>query len=302
MRGMFKIKTIAQGFVMGVAEIIPGVSGSTLALAMGIYDEFINLLYTISEFIKSLFKFIARKISFQELKTSFLNIHFTFGFFLILGMGLAIALLAGVLSGLLTTNRYEVYAFFFGLVLTSIYLPFREVGKYGLKEILVTLVTFVTFFALFSINSVHFETLPSPLYFLIGGILAISAMVLPGVSGSFIMVLLGIYDYILGFIKKLLNLSISGEEITSMGFFVFGVAFGFIFFVRLLKYTLKHYSSIVFSFLVGIMLASLRVLWPFESETSSPIALVILIAIGGSVTFLIMWISNQSNKDSIDKV
>jgi putative membrane protein len=299
---MFKLKTILQGFVMGVAEIIPGVSGSTLALAMGIYDEFINLLFSVSEFIKSLFKFITRKISFADLKQSFFNIQFVFGFYLVFGMAIAIALLAGVLSGLLVTNRYEVYAFFFGLVLTSIYLPYKEVGGFRLKEILVTVVTFVVFFVLFNISSVHFDTLPSPLYFLVGGMLAISAMVLPGVSGSFIMVLLGIYDFILGFIKKLLSLSITGEEFTSLVFFTFGVAFGFIFFVRLLKYTLKHYSSIVFSFLVGIMLASLKVLWPFETDTSSPLALVILIAIGGSVTFLIMWVSNQSNKDSIHKV
>src|SRR5690606_25844130 len=143
MRSMFKLKTILQGFVMGVAEIIPGVSGSTLALAMGIYDEFINLLFSVSEFIKSLFKFITRKISFADLKQSFFNIQFVFGFYLVFGMAIAIALLAGVLSGLLESNRYEVYAFFFGLVLTSIYLPYKEVGGFRLKEILVTVVTFV---------------------------------------------------------------------------------------------------------------------------------------------------------------
>lgn len=286
---------------MGVAEIIPGVSGSTLALAMGIYDEFINLLFSVSEFVKSFFKFLTRKLNFQDLKKSFFDIHLKFGLFLGIGMVTAIALLAGILSGLLETNRYEVYAFFFGLVLTSIYLPYKEIGGYRLREVIVTVVTFVVFFVVFNISSISFDTLPNPLYFLLAGMLAISAMVLPGVSGSFVMVLLGVYDFILSFIKKILNLSITGNELVALLFFTAGVALGFIFFVRLLKYTLKHYSSTVFAFLVGIMFASLKVLWPFDSNNSSALALALLIALGGSVTFLIMWVSNQSNKDSIHK-
>lgn len=286
---------------MGVAEIVPGVSGSTLALAMGIYDDFIGLLYSVAEFAKTLTRFVIRKTDLASLKKSFFDIKFEFGIPLVVGMGIAIALLAGVLSHLLETNKPEVYAFFFGLVLTSIYLPYKELTKFGFREFLIAAVTFGIFFILFSLNSVEFTELPSPIYFFGAGMLSISAMVLPGVSGSFIMVLLGVYDFVLGFIKKLLSFEISQSEFISFALFGFGILLGFIFFVRLLKYTLNNYSNVVFSFLIGIMIASLKVLWPFDAGSSAtPLALVLLVAIGGSVTFLVTWVSNQSNKDKLD--
>ncbi len=305
MARMKKLADLIRGFVMGVAEIVPGVSGSTLALAMGIYDDFIGLLYSVAEFAKTLVKFVIRKSSLQVLRKSFYDIKFAFGIPLVIGMGIAIALLAGLLSHLLETNKPEVYAFFFGDMIVFrmciyIYLPYKELTKFGFREFLIIVVTFTLSFIIFSLNSVAFTELPSPIYFLGAGMLAISAMVLPGVSGSFIMVLLGVYDFVLGFIRKVMTFEISQAELIALVFFTLGVVFGFLLFVRLLKYTLNHYSNIVFAFLVGIMIASLKVLWPFENTNSSPLALILLIAIGGSVTFLITWVSNQSNKDKLE--
>jgi putative membrane protein len=298
-----KLKTVIQGFIMGIGEIVPVAGASTLALVMGIYDEFVNLLYSISNFFKSLAKFIFLRIKFKDLKQSFKEIHFGFGLPLATGAILSVILLTRAMHSLLETNQTEVYAFVFGLVLASIYVPWKEIRKASLKEYSVILFTATIFFFFFGISNITFVESPSQLYFLFSGIVAVSAVVLPGISASFILVLLGMYNPILELVSKLLDFNITASELLSLGLFGFGAVLGFTILIRFLKYSLMTFSNIVFSILVGIMLASLRVLWPFDPNNGANyLPIFLLIAIGALVPFVITWVSNLSNRDSIKEI
>ena len=257
-----RIITVLQGMVMGIAEIIPGVSGSTLALVMGIYDNFIEFLSEISDFFKSCIKFISRKESFSEVKKDFLSIRWNFGIFLIVGMGVSIVLFSHIISGLIEEHPQYIFAFFFGLVIASITIPWNEMKIKGFREFATIAITFVIFFVVLGLKPAIVEN-PSPLFLFFAGAVAICAMVLPGISGSFVMLLLGVYDYVIGLIKDFTKLSIDLNKVVALLSVVAGIVLGFSVFVKFLKLGLKKYPSEIMAFLIGIMLASLRVLWPF---------------------------------------
>lgn len=251
---------------MGIAEVIPGVSGSTLALIMGIYDDFINFLHQISDLIKEVIRFIIRRSSLRDLKISFLNIDWKFGIFLLLGMAISLALFSHIISYLLETQTPYVYAFFFGLVIASIAIPFSAMKERSLFNFSIIFATFAIFFTILGMDPIDSPE-SNPIFLFIAGALAICAMVLPGVSGSFIFLLLGVYDYVIGLIKNLTKLTISTNELVNLFAVGLGIVFGFSLFVRLLKIGLQNRPSEIMAFLIGLMLASLRALWPFMNET-----------------------------------
>lgn len=253
-----------KGFLMGIAEIIPGVSGSTLALILGIYKSFINLLYQVSNVVKEFLSLLMFKSSFQKFWNVVKEIDFKFAILLFLGMVAAIATFSNIVSLLFEDYTEYVYGFFFGLILASITIPWNEIKEKTSREVMIVLITTIVFFFVLSLRPQVFSEVPSPIYFFFGGALGICAMVLPGVSGSFIFLLLGLYGFIVDFISKLTKLTISINEIYSLVALALGIFFGFTVFVRILKYGLKNHSSKIFAFLTGLMIASLRVLWPFE--------------------------------------
>lgn len=259
-----KIVTVLQGMVMGIAEIIPGVSGSTLALVMGIYDNFIEFLSEVSDFLKSIIKFVLRKEDFSTLKANFKKINLRFGIFLLVGMALSLALFSHVITVLLESYPQYVFSFFFGLVLASISIPWTEMKTKGAKQLVLLVVTFVIFFIILGLKPATVVN-PSPIFLFFAGAAAICAMVLPGISGSFIFLLLGVYDYIISLLRDFTKLSIDSTKLIALTAVALGIVVGFSVFVKFLKAGLKKYPSEIMAFLVGIMLASLRVLWPFMS-------------------------------------
>lgn len=294
----FLVTTI-QGMLMGVGEIVPVAGASTMALIMGIYDDFVNFLYSISTFVKTLLKFCVTRATFTEVKQSFKEIEFSFGVPLTLGALLAIILFTRAMNTLLENNSTEVYAVVFGLVLSSTWIPFREITRIGMREVLAFAITAISLFVFFGLNSFSTVDNASPIFFLFAGLLSISAIVLPGISVSFILILLGVYETLLGLVSKLLNFQINSAEILSLGMFIVGAVIGFVAFVRFLKYSLTHFTNIVFAILVGAMVASLRVLWPFgESNVPLP-ALALLVLIGICIPWVVKWISNKTNKDKL---
>ena len=260
---MTNLLTIFQGMIMGIAEVIPGVSGSTLALVMGIYYKFIDLLHQVSEFGKELLKLLLGKSSRVSLWKKFVLIDFKFGIQLVIGMAISVALFSHLISDLLDSSPQYVYAFFFGLIIASIPIPWNEMTRHTYREYLIVGVSFVSTFILLGLTPTETKEDPSLLLLLFGGIVGISGMVLPGVSGSFILLTLGLYDYIIGMIKDLTRLGISSQQLLHLATFGAGLVIGFIGFVRILKWALKNYPSELLAALIGLMLASLRVLWPF---------------------------------------
>lgn len=264
-----KIVTVLQGMVMGIAEIIPGVSGSTLALVMGIYDNFIEFLSEVSDFLKGIIKFILRKESFSNLKERFKKINLRFGIFLLLGMVISLALFSNIITVLLEEYPQYVFSFFFGLVIASISIPWSEMKTRSIKQLLIVAITFIVFFIILGLKPATVVD-PSPLFLFFAGAAAICAMVLPGVSGSFIFLLLGVYDYVISLLRDLTKLSIDSTKIIAITAVAFGIVVGFSIFVKFLKAGLKKYPSEIMAFLIGIMFASLRVLWPFMT-VSGPV-------------------------------
>ncbi len=274
---------------MGIAEVIPGVSGSTLALVMGIYSRFITLLYQVSNFLKEIVLFFLFKSSYKNLVKRFKEIDMVFGIFLYFGRFLALILLSNIMYFLLEERREYILAFFFGLVLCSIAVPWGEIKKKGVKEVSLVFISAVVFFFILALKPYEFADLPHPLYFFFGGAVAICAMILPGISGSLVFLMLGLYKFIVEHVSSLTRLNFEIIEILNLFLVSLGIIFGFSIFVRFLKKGLENHSSTIYAILTGIVIASLRVLWPYSEvvELSEILVLTFVSSIGFGIVFFL---------------
>ncbi len=257
------ITTLLQGMLMGVAEIIPGVSGSTLALIMGIYERFIDLLHNASQFLQTLVKFVARRSSLKDLKGKFLSIDWQFGTILVVGMLIAIAISSSIIEYAIVEVPHYLLAVFAGLIVASIAVPWRQIKNLNLNTFLLAIVSTIVVFVILGLRPVEAIESPTYLALFLGGIVGITGMVLPGVSGSFILLLLGLYEFITGSIKELTQLQFNMEKILGLMIFVLGLIFGFVSSVKLLKVLLERWRDELMAIITGLMVGSLRVLWPF---------------------------------------
>lgn len=235
-----------RGFLMGAADVIPGVSGGTMAFILGIYDELIDSIRAVLPFLKDLLRLNIRQ-AFDDLPWRFLLA-------LGLGIGAAILSLAGFLQWALGTYPTLVYAVFFGLIVASVFVVRNRVKAWTPLNLVIA--TLTAFGAYVLVGLTPTQT-PEDLWFIfLSGALAICAMILPGISGAFILVLLGKYEFILGALTAL-NLPI-------IFVFMAGVVVGILSFANLLRWLLNHYHDLTVAALVGFMLGSLRKLWPWK--------------------------------------
>jgi putative membrane protein len=238
----------AKGFCMGASDVVPGVSGGTMALILGIYEE---LIQSIKAFDGHVFRLIIRGRLLQALKAVPL------GFLIPLGLGIltAIFTLARGLSWLLEHQPVAVWSFFFGLVLASAIVVGRRIEAWHATTVLSLMLTAIGAYLLVGIVPVKTpESLP---FIFICGAIAICAMILPGISGSFILVLLGKYHFILAAVGRL--------DFAVLVVFTAGTATGIMLFVRLLNWLLRHYYQLTMAALTGLMIGSLRKIWPWKS-------------------------------------
>jgi putative membrane protein len=266
---------LIQGSVMGVAEIIPGVSGSTFALAMGIYDNFIAFLHELSDVAKYIALFFLGRKKLEDVRSTFKKVSFRFGLPLIVGMLLSILLLARLINYLFENYEQYLLSLFFGMVLASFVIPVLAMDKYKLNHFGIGLLALILTFLLVGIQPVSLSEVPPIWYVFIGGIVGISGLLLPGISGSFILLLLGLYRYIVQSVENLSNFTITTEEFLRLVVFSLGIITGFIFFVRVIMYFYNNYRNSLLAVLSGIILGSLRVIYPFfeYSESGDPIIL-----------------------------
>lgn len=241
------VRLFLTGGAMGIADVIPGVSGGTMAFILGIYADLLAAIKSVnSEFLQLLVQF--------KIKEALGRIPWLFLIPLGLGIGSAILLLARVVRWLLENQPVYLFAFFFGLVLASIF----AIGA-RLKWNVVTLIALAggTIFA-FGVVSVPFLQDPphDSLTLFFSGMIAISAMLLPGISGSFILLILGQYDYILNAVSDLNLLAIVPVGV--------GAVIGLVFFSRFVSWLLATYEQPTIAVLVGFMIGSLSVIWPWK--------------------------------------
>ncbi len=238
-----------RGFLMGVADVIPGVSGGTMAFILGIYDELIDAIRAVVPFLRNILSLRWRE-AFDQFPWRFLLA-------LVIGIGAAILSLAKFLHWALEEYPVLVYSVFFGLIVASVYVVRRRVRRWNLPPLLAVALFAIGAYLLMGLRPA--ET-PNALWFIfLSGMIAICAMILPGISGAFILVLLGKYQYILG---ALINL-----DIVIVLVFIAGAAVGIVSFANILRWLLDRYHDLTIAALVGFMLGSLRVLWPWKADT-----------------------------------
>jgi putative membrane protein len=236
---------------MGSADVIPGVSGGTIALITGIYEDLISALQSIdAAMVKKLFSF--------DLKGALARIHIRFLLSLFIGIGVAIISLARLMNFLL--NHYPVltWSLFFGLIAASILVVSRQVADWHAR----TGISLVggTAVAAFIVNLIPVTT-PEALWFiLLCGIIAICAMILPGISGAFILLILGKYEFITATLKN----PFVPHNLMIILIFCLGCLIGLLSFSRLLNYLLTNFRSLTMAFLTGLLVGSMPKIWPWK--------------------------------------
>ena len=238
---------VLKGMGMGAADVVPGVSGGTIAYIVGIYDELIDSIKSIN--MHSL------KLLFTGKITAFWKaINANFLLSLLFGIAVSILSLAKLMTYLLVNEPVLVWSCFFGLVLASTWFVSKDIKERNWKTILGFIAGAVI--AYYITIATPAETSTSLLFIFLCGAIAICAMILPGISGSFILVLLGKYFYIMEAVNKL--------DLIVLGVFAFGALLGITSFSRVLSYALKHFRNITLSVLTGFMLGSLNKVWPWK--------------------------------------
>jgi len=236
---------------MGSADIVPGVSGGTIAFIMGIYQKLIETIRFLSgDFLRMILR--------GKFKKAFKSIPFNFIIPLGIGIVAAIFSLAKLVSFFLGKYPSFIWSFFFGLVIASVLIISRKVKVWSFRKLIVFILSALFAFWLVGLMPV---TTPDtlPMVFLSGS-LAICAMILPGISGSLLLVVLGKYEQILS--------AVIHKEIITLGVFMAGAVFGLSLFSRLLNWMLKHFYNMTLVALMGFMIGSLRKVWPWKEVIS----------------------------------
>lgn len=237
-----------KGFGMGGADVVPGVSGGTVAFITGIYQELLDSIKSFDVQAVNLLKSGRLKDLWQHVNGLFLVV-------LLSGIATSLLTLAQLVVYLLATYPIQVWSFFFGLIIISAILVFKEIRKWDVL---------VVIFGLLGIGISYYITIAAPaetptdLWFIfLAGAVAICAMILPGISGAFILLLFGKYEYILSSIKEF--------DIKVVVVFVIGCATGLLSFVRLISWLLDRYYNMAVALLAGFMVGSLNKVWPWKN-------------------------------------
>lgn len=236
----------AKGMAMGAADVVPGVSGGTVAFITGIYDELLRSIASLPSAVGPLLRGRVAE-AWARANASFLLVLFA-------GILTSVFTLAKVITYLLERHPIPVWSFFFGLILVSVYLVGREIKQRNLPLLLAFAAGIV--FAFWITVAAPVQWGSDMLSLFLAGAIAICAMILPGISGSFILVLLGLYPVVLGAVKSF--------DVAVLAVFALGCLVGLLSFARLLSWTLRRWRDLTLGFLTGLMLGSLNKVWPWK--------------------------------------
>lgn len=248
---------LVKGFLMGSADIIPGVSGGTMALILGIYTRLIHAIKSADlQFLKLLFTF--------KFKPAFRALHWQFLVMLLSGIGLAFFFFTRVvpLQLYMVTRPELIFGLFFGLILGSIYILIKAIESLNWKHgVFILIGTVIGFWV---VTLVPTDTPESKFFVFLSGSIAICAMILPGISGSYILLILRKYDYIL---SQLADLGNSLEPVLVILTFIAGAVVGIALFSRFLSWLLDRHYEFTLAVLIGFLIGSLYVIWPYQNRT-----------------------------------
>lgn len=254
--------TIIRGYLMGAADIVPGVSGGTIALVLGIYER---LIASVRAGSSALGAFL--RLDFSRGVEWLRSVEWRFVVALGAGIGLAIITLSHLLEQLLTDHAVLMAAMFLGLVAGSAVIVWGLLTERDLTRIMIIVVVGLSVFVLLGLredtssDSAAQISDPATWSYFASGAVAICAMILPGISGSFILVILGMYGPVLS--------AVTARDIASLAVFAVGAVVGLALFSQLLHRALRDHYNSVMAALIGLMLGSLRVLWPWPRGVDS---------------------------------
>lgn len=245
---------VARGILMGAADAVPGVSGGTIAFMTGIYEELISSLKQCSvSAIRVLFK-NGINATWQHINGGFLLALFS-------GIIVSVLTLSRVVLYLLANHPILLWSFFFGLILAAVWSVIRHIEKWEIGVIVTFLIGTVGAFYITTVSPTTIDT--SPFIVFLSGMIAICAMILPGISGSFILLLLGMYAPMLTAVKEL--------QFVTLCIFASGCVAGLLSFSHVLSWMFKHYKTMTLALLGGFMLGSLNKVWPWKETIESVI-------------------------------
>ncbi len=247
--------TVLKGGFMGIAEVIPGVSGGTIAFITGIYERLINSIKSFDlEAVKLLTSFKLKEL-FKKIDGKFL---------VLLALGMFLGIVIGVLGvGYLLENfPAPVWSFFFGLIIASSIYIGKQITKWNVQVVLFILIGFAVAFGITYLSPA--EGSGNLLWVFVCGCIAISALILPGVSGSFILLLLGMYTVV----REAAEVVLKEQELSSFILllaFIAGCIVGLLSFARVMSYAFKHHRNNTLALLTGFMVGALRKIWPWRN-------------------------------------
>lgn len=302
---MINFLLLFKGFAMGLADIVPGVSGGTIAFVTGIYDELLSSISSVNkEFVKLLLK-LKIKDAFEYINGKFLV---TLGF----GIASAILLTSRLMHYLLNTYPDHTWGLFFGLILASIFYISKSIEK-PLKSKHVSQFLFGTIVGVALVSLIPVSSENSYLNIFLSGSVAICAMILPGISGSFILLILGKYAFITGALKAPFN----DNNLIFILIFCVGCLVGILSFSKLLNFLMHKYHQAMITILTGFMFGSLKKIWPWKEVlesvvirnkthvlkeanilpdmSSSTIFTILFMLIGFGLVFLIEFLGKKKN-------
>ena len=241
-----------KGMAMGAADVVPGVSGGTIAFISGIYEELLN---SISSFNFSLINVFKN----EGFKSVWIKVNGNFLVSLFVGILISVLSLAKLIESMLENHPIVIWSFFFGLVLASIIYIGKQITKWTKGSVLCLILGAMLAFYITTLNPMVSAN-SSPWFLLFAGMIAICAMILPGISGSFILVLLGAY-------KPVLN-ALNTKDFVSIIIFLVGAILGLLSFSRILKWLFSTYKNYTLATLTGFIIGSLNKIWPWKETIS----------------------------------
>ena len=296
-----RFSVFLKGMAMGIADMIPGVSGGTIALITGIYKELLTSLNMINlKFFKLIFQLKLRKLWSQY------NLNFLIS--LILGIVFSLIIFSQFLVILITNYDIELWSFFFGLVAASILFLLKKITKWNSIMYFFLFSGILIGISLQMLKPANFEiTYP---YIFLSGMLSITAMLLPGISGAYILLLMGSYEIMITSLSEIVKLNT--EYLLNIFSFILGAIISVKFFSKFLSWSFKKYSNQTFSCLTGFMIGSLPTLWPYKNigynslsttlenigilKNDKIILVLVFIVVGMSIVFFLEYLSKKNGQ------
>jgi len=232
---------------MGAADVVPGVSGGTIAFITGIYDTLLESIRRINPSVLGIWKREGFKAAFNHINGVFLIALFG-------GVLTSIATLAKLISWLLVTHPIPIWSFFFGLILVSVFHMLKQIEQRSMSRLVFLLLGVAFAYSITVLQPLQMD--PTSINIILAGAIAICAMILPGISGSFILLLIGMYTPVLGAVKSL--------DIPVIILFMSGCVIGLLSFSHVLSWLLKRFRDFTLIFLTGLMIGTLPKIWPWK--------------------------------------